>query len=84
MGASHGKECALTKENDVVAEQSKTEYRIVVENSTTTLTERVNAWLNEGWELQGGVSGHTRITAHPRSNHISYDELWAQTMIKKQ
>lgn len=82
MGASHGKECALTKENDVVAEQSKIEYRIVVENSTTTLTERVNALLNEGWELQGGVSGHTRIT-QPRSNYNLYDELWAQAMIKK-
>ena len=58
MGASHGKECALTKENDVVAEKSKIEYRIVVENSTTTLTERVNALLNEGWELQGGEWTH--------------------------
>jgi hypothetical protein len=37
--------------------------------------------LIEGWELQGGVSGHTQ-TQHFRSS-VSYDEIWAQAMIKK-
>jgi hypothetical protein len=38
---------------------TKTEYRIIVENCTIRLSERVNELLNDGWELQGGVSGHT-------------------------
>ena len=93
MGAAHGKskkelkeearEWALTKENEV-AEQNKIEYRVVIENSTTTLTERVNCLLNQGWELQGGVSGHTQTTISrniiPSSNH---QPMWALAMIKK-
>lgn len=93
MGASQGKskkemkeearEWAITKENEV-AEQNKIEYRIVVEISTTTLAERVNALLNEGWELQGGVSGHTQTTANPRNSIAScHQQMWAQSMIKK-
>jgi hypothetical protein len=60
---------------------TKTEYRIILENCSVRLTERVNEMLNEGWELQGGVSGHTQ-TQHFR-NSVSYCEMWAQAMIKK-
>lgn len=66
----------------IIKEPTKTEYRIILENCTSRLTERVNEMLNEGWELQGGVSGHTQ-TQHFR-NSVSYCEMWAQAMIKKQ
>lgn len=79
MGASHGKECAL-----VVAERNMMEYRVVVETSTTTLTQSVNSLLNEGWELQGGVSGHTQTTNTRNSiPNSSHQQMWAQAMIKK-
>jgi hypothetical protein len=93
MGASQGKskkelkeearEWAITKENEV-AEQNKIEYRIVVEISTITLTERVNSLLNEGWKLQGGVSGHTQTNNNRNSiPSSSHQQMWAQAMIKK-
>ncbi len=82
MGASHGKEGILTNNNEVVAEQNKIEYRVVVESCSNRLTERVNEMLIEGWELQGGVSGHTR-TSQQSSNWTSHTPMWAQAMIKK-
>ncbi len=62
---------------------TKTEYRIIVENCTIRLSECVNELLNDGWELQGGVSGHTRVRPQNRSGP-THEEVWAQAMIKKQ
>jgi hypothetical protein len=87
MGASQGKSKKMVLETEDARERTtaeiptKTEYRIIVENYTSRLTERVNELLIEGWELQGGVNGHTQ-TQHFRSS-VSYDEIWAQAMIKK-
>jgi hypothetical protein len=46
------------------------------------LTERVNELLNEGWELQGGVSGHTESSKGMNQLGTSHTRLWAQAMIK--
>ena len=74
------RECALTKENEVVerSERCQLEYRVVVEGSVTALTQSVNGLLAQGWKLQGGVSAHTRIQ-RVRSFDC-YDELWSQAM----
>ena len=61
----------------------KTEYRIIVENCGNRLTERVNELLNEGWDLQGGVSGHTESSSGSHQLGTSHTRLWAQAMIKK-
>lgn len=74
-------EMEYARERTTTEIPTKTEYRIIVENCTNRLTERVNEMLIEGWELQGGVSGHTQ-TQHFRSS-VSYCEMWAQAMIKK-
>jgi hypothetical protein len=68
----------------ITKEPTKTEYRILVENCPVRLTERVNEMLNEGWELQGGVSGHMCIRPQNRGGSaITHEEMWAQAMIKK-
>lgn len=62
------------------------EYRVVVGDSAS-LPGLVNPLLNEGWELQGGISAHTQITQPQTSRSGSfttvYGEVWAQAMIKK-
>lgn len=64
---------------------TKTEYRIIVENCTIRLSERVNEMLFEGWDLQGGVSGHTCLRPQNRGGSaITHEQMWAQAMIKKQ
>jgi RecB family endonuclease NucS len=92
MGATQGKSKKMAMETEdarerammetITKEPTKTEYRIIVENCSVRLTERVNEMLNEGWELQGGVSGHTR-TSQQSSNWTSHTPMWAQAMIKK-
>jgi hypothetical protein len=67
----------------IIKEPTKTEYRILVENCLIRLTEHVNEMLNEGWELQGGVSGHTQTRDHNRSGITLHQQNWAQSMIKK-
>ena len=63
---------------------TKMEYKILVENCSSRLTERVNELLNEGWELQGGVSGHTCVRPQNRGGSvITHEEMWVQAMIKK-
>lgn len=62
---------------------SKTEYKILVENCTTRLTDRVNELLDEGWELQGGVSGLSENTTGRNQLGTSHTRVWAQAMIKK-
>ena len=62
---------------------TKTEYRIIVENCTIRLSERVNELLNDGWELQGGVSGHTESSSGRNHLGTSHTRVWAQAMIKK-
>jgi hypothetical protein len=62
---------------------TKTEYRIIVENCTIRLSERVNELLNDGWELQGGVSGHTESSSGRNQLGTSHTQVWAQAMIKK-
>ena len=62
---------------------TKTEYRIIVENCTIRLSERVNELLNDGWELQGGVSGHTESSSGRNQLGTSHTRVWAQAMIKK-
>jgi|688.fasta_scaffold340824_1 hypothetical protein len=62
------------------------EYRVVVGDSAS-LPELVNPLLIDGWELQGGISAHTRISSHQTSRSggftTVYGEVWAQAMIKK-
>lgn len=62
------------------------EYRVVVGDSAS-LPGLVNPLLIEGWELQGGISAHTQITAPQTSRSggftTVYGEVWAQAMIKK-
>jgi len=67
----------------ITKEPTKTEYRVVLENCSVRLTERVNEMLNEGWELQGGVSGHTQTREPNRSGLSLRQQNWAQAMIKK-
>ena len=62
---------------------TKTEYRIIVENCTIRLSECVNELLNDGWELQGGVSGHTESSSGRNQLGTSHTRVWAQAMIKK-
>jgi hypothetical protein len=89
MGASQGKSKTMVLETDDARERTtmeiptKTEYRIIVENCTIRLTERVNEMLIEGWELQGGVSGHTESSNGSNQLGTSHTRLWAQAMIKK-
>jgi len=62
---------------------TKTEYKILVENCSSRLTERVNELLIEGWELQGGVSGHTESSSGRHQLGTSHTRVWVQAMIKK-
>jgi hypothetical protein len=61
---------------------TKTEYKILVENCSSRLTERVNEMLIEGWELQGGVSGLSENTTGRHQLGTSHTRVWAQAMIK--
>ena len=89
MGASQGKTQKMVLETENARERAtteiptKTEYRIIVENCTSRLTERVNELLNEGWELQGGVSGLSENTTGRNQLGTSHTRVWAQAMIKK-
>ena len=67
----------------IIKEPTKTEYRVVLETCLIRLTERVNEMLNEGWELQGGVSGLSENTTGRNQLGTSHTRLWAQAMIKK-
>jgi hypothetical protein len=92
MGATQGKSKKMAMETEdarertmmetITKEPTKTEYRIIVENCSVRLTERVNEMLNEGWELQGGVSGHTESSSGRNQLGTSHTRLWAQAMIK--
>jgi hypothetical protein len=89
MGASQGKTQKMVLETENARERttteipSKTEYKILVENCTTRLTDRVNELLDEGWELQGGVSGLSENTTGRNQLGTSHTRVWAQAMIKK-
>jgi hypothetical protein len=89
MGASQGTTQKMVLEMENARERAtteiptKTEYRIIVENCTSRLTERVNELLNEGWELQGGVSGLSENTTGRNQLGTSHARVWAQAMIKK-
>ena len=89
MGASQGTTQKMVLETEDAREKTtteiptKTEYRIIVENCTSRLTERVNEMLNEGWELQGGVSGLSENTTGRNQLGTSHTRVWAQAMIKK-
>jgi hypothetical protein len=89
MGASQGTTHKMVLETEDAREKTtteiptKTEYRIIVENCTSRLTERVNEMLNEGWELQGGVSGLSENTTGRNQLGTSHTRVWAQAMIKK-
>jgi hypothetical protein len=92
MGASQGKTQNMVLETEnareitmteiPTKEPTKTEYKILLESCAYTLTERVNELLNEGWELQGGVSGHTESSKGMNQLGTSHTRLWAQAMIK--
>jgi hypothetical protein len=93
MGATQGKSKKMAMETEdardrammetITKEPTKTEYRIIVENCSVRLTERVNEMLNEGWELQGGVSGLSENTTGRNQIGTSHTRVWAQAMIKK-
>jgi hypothetical protein len=93
MGASQGTTRNIVLETDdarerttteiLTKEPAKMEYKILVENCSSRLTERVNEMLIEGWELQGGVSGHTESSSGRHQLGTSHTRVWAQAMIKK-
>ena len=53
------------------------EYKVVVGNSAWILEENVSKRLEEGWELQGGVS----VTTGSDSDNAKYS--YAQAMIRR-
>lgn len=48
------------------------EYKVVTGRWESEIMDRVNAWLKQGWELQGGIT-----------LAISTSTLFAQAMIKQ-
>lgn len=64
------------------------EYRVVIENHIDTMEKKVNELLEDGWQLQGGVS-MTVATGGIRESFIKDNgfviesaALFAQAMVK--